>query len=72
MSKLAINGGPKAVQIDPGDIFSWPIITEEDEEAALQVLRAGKMSQTDITQKYHPEVRGGVRPVAWDEVCARA
>jgi len=55
MSKLAINGGPKAVQIDPGDIFSWPIITEEDEEAALQVLRAGKMSQTDITQKFEEE-----------------
>jgi dTDP-4-amino-4,6-dideoxygalactose transaminase len=55
MIKLAINGGPKAVQIDPEDIFSWPIITEEDEEAALQVLRAGKMSQTDITQELEAE-----------------
>lgn len=55
MSKLAINGGPKAVQIDQGDIFSWPIITKEDEESALEVLRAGKMSQTDITRKFEEE-----------------
>jgi dTDP-4-amino-4,6-dideoxygalactose transaminase len=55
MGKLAINGGPKAVQTDPGDIFSWPIITEEDERAALEVLRAGKMSQIDITQKFEEE-----------------
>jgi len=55
MIKLAINGGNKAVQIAPGDIFSWPIITEEDEEAALEVLRAGKMSETDITQKFEEE-----------------
>ena len=33
--KLAINGGPKAVQSDPGDIFKWPIITAEDEQAVL-------------------------------------
>ena len=55
MSKLAINGGPKAVKMDPEDIFTWPIITEEDEEAVLEVLRARKMSQTDITQKFEEE-----------------
>lgn len=44
MIKLAINGGPKAVQIDSEDIFSWPTITEEDEEAALQVLHSRKSS----------------------------
>jgi dTDP-4-amino-4,6-dideoxygalactose transaminase len=54
-SPLAIHGGPKAVQTDPGDIFSWPIITQEDEEAALEVLRAGKMSETDITQEFEKE-----------------
>ena len=30
MSNLAIHGGPKAVQTPPGDLFRWPIITEED------------------------------------------
>ena len=26
-SKLALFGGPKAVQSDPSDLFTWPIIT---------------------------------------------
>ena len=55
MSKLAVNGGSKAVQTDPGDIFTWPIITEEDEQAILEVLRERKMSATDITQKLEEE-----------------
>jgi len=54
-SKLALLGGPKAVKSDPGDIFKWPIITKEDEEAVLEVLREGKMSQTDVTQKFEQE-----------------
>lgn len=55
MSKLAIHGGPKAVQTPPGDMFKWPIITEEDEQAALEVLRAGKMSGTDVTMQFEKE-----------------
>ncbi len=55
MDKLAILGGPKAVKTDPGDIFRWPIITEEDESAALEVLRAGKMSGTDVTIEFEKE-----------------
>ena len=31
-NELAIYGGPISIQDDPGDIFKWPIITEEDEE----------------------------------------
>ena len=54
-SVLAINGGPKAVQTDEGDIFAWPIITQEDEDAALEVLRAGKMSATDVTRELETE-----------------
>ena len=52
---LAIFGGKKAVQTDPGDIFRWPIITKEDEEAALEVLRAGKMSGLDVTEQFERE-----------------
>jgi len=55
MADLAIHGGPKAVQTDTGDMFRWPIITEEDEQAALEVLRAGKMSGTDVTMQFEQE-----------------
>jgi len=48
-------GGPKAVQTDPGDTFEWPIITEEDEQAALEVLRRGGMSGTDVTMAFEKE-----------------
>lgn len=55
MEKLAILGGSKAVQTAPEDMFKWPIITEEDEQAALEVLRDGNMSGTDITKKFEEE-----------------
>lgn len=50
--ELALLGGEKAVTSDPGDMFTWPIITEEHEEA---VLRAGKMSGTDVTRQFEKE-----------------
>ncbi len=53
--KLALFGGAKAIQTDPGDIFDWPIITEEDEAACLECLRAGGMSGTDITKQFEQE-----------------
>jgi dTDP-4-amino-4,6-dideoxygalactose transaminase len=52
---LAITGGPKAVTVDNSDIFDWPIITQEDEEAAINVLRDGEMSGTEITKKFEEE-----------------
>ncbi|MDA0748111.1 MAG: DegT/DnrJ/EryC1/StrS family aminotransferase [bacterium] len=55
MEKLALLGGPKAVQIPPGDLFKWPIITEEDEQAMLEVLRRGGMSGTDVTVQFEKE-----------------
>ena len=55
MSQLAILGGPPAVQTDAGNICAWPIVTAEDEEAALAVLRAGKMSDTDVTREFERE-----------------
>lgn len=53
--KLALFGGPKAVKEDYKEMFKWPIITEEDEAAALQVLRDGAMSGTDITKRFERE-----------------
>ena len=54
-STLAINGGPKAVTKDPGDIFKWPIVTSEDEDAVLEVIRNGAMSGTDVTKQFEQE-----------------
>ena len=54
-SQLALHGGPKAVMADPGDLFHWPIINQEDEEAVLDVLRHGSMSYTEITKQFEQE-----------------
>jgi len=54
-SRLAALGGPKAVQTPPGDLFTWPIVTHEDEEAVLDVLRRGAMSGTDVTRQFEQE-----------------
>ena len=58
MQRLAIDGGPKAIASDPGDIFRWPIVTEEDERAVLDVLRRGAMSDTDVTRQFENEFAG--------------
>ena len=56
MEKLAILGGTPAIPKDvPKDLFRWPIITEEDEAAALDVIRNNKFSGTDITIKFQEE-----------------
>jgi len=52
---LALTGGPKAVTRDPQDILDWPIVTPEDEQAVLDVLRAGSMSGTDVTRRFEAE-----------------
>lgn len=55
MSELAIYGGAQAVISDPEDIFDWPIITDEDELAVLEVLRLRKMSGIDVTIEFERE-----------------
>ncbi len=55
MSELALFGGPKAVSDTYPDMFRWPIVTEEDEQAVLEVLRRGGMSGTDVTQQFEKE-----------------
>ncbi len=57
-SELAIFGGTRSVQAEPGDIFDWPIVTKEDEDAVLEVLRRGGMSGTDVTQQFEKEFSG--------------
>lgn len=53
--RLALVGGkPTVGPVDP-ELFHWPIVTEEDERAVIDVLRAGNTSRTDITQKFEAE-----------------
>jgi dTDP-4-amino-4,6-dideoxygalactose transaminase len=52
---LAILGGPRSVKTPPGDLFTWPIVTEEDEKAVLEVLRRGAMSGLDVTMQFEKE-----------------
>ena len=47
MSELAINGGPKAVTKDPGDLFVHPVIDERDERAVLDMLHSRQMSSIE-------------------------
>lgn len=54
-SDLALLGGSKTVQLPADDLFTWPIVTKEDEDAVLEVLRAGAMSGTDVTKKFEVE-----------------
>ena len=55
MSKLALLGGGKAVQGDLNDLFTWPIVTKEDEDAVLEVLHKRSMSGTDVTAEFEKE-----------------
>lgn len=55
MGRLAINGARPAINNLKTDIFSWPIITTEDEDAVLSVLRAGSMSFTNISILFERE-----------------
>lgn len=52
---LALQGGTPAVEKYPSNRFAWPIVTEEDEQAILDVLRNRSMSGTDITKQFEAE-----------------
>src|SRR5580704_18162844 len=55
VSPLAILGGKAAITHPVGDMFTWPIVTQEDEEAVLGVLRRREMSGTAITMEFERE-----------------
>jgi len=54
MSKLAFLGGPKAVSAGK-DLFTWPVVTPAMEQAVLEVLRKGRISDLDITVQFEKE-----------------
>lgn len=57
-SKLALLGGERAIKLNAAEqdeMFHWPIVTNEDEQAVLEVLREGSMSATNITMEFERE-----------------
>jgi len=52
---LALLGGEPTIEAESTSMFRWPIITDEDERAVIDVLRKGGMSGTDITQQLEAE-----------------
>ena len=57
MKKLALLGGEPLFTQDraPKDLFKWPILTQEDIDAATEVIVNNKFSGTDITIQFQDE-----------------
>ncbi len=55
IQKLAIRGGSAVVTLSSKKLFGWPIITKEDEDAVLEVMRNGTASGTEITKLFEKE-----------------
>ena len=54
--KLKLLGGPAEIGGGvPEELFRWPYVNEEIENAVLDVLRKNKMSGSDITEKFEEE-----------------
>jgi len=51
-NELALFGGEKAVKSQQPDMFKWPIVTDQHEQAVLKLLRAGQMSGFEISKEF--------------------
>ncbi len=49
---LAINGGNKAIEEFKQELCVWPIVTDEDRKAIIDVLNNRAMSGTEITKEF--------------------
>lgn len=52
---LAVRGGTPVVTRTAPDFGTWPIVSTEDEQAVLDVLRTRRMSGSDITLEFEKE-----------------
>lgn len=52
---LALNGGPKAITLNQEKALQWPVLTEEDEQAVLGVMRRNETSLSDEPLKLEKE-----------------
>ncbi len=56
MEKLALLGGEPVIKSEPPkELFAWPIMTQEDIDAAMDVVVNNKFSGTDITIQFQDE-----------------
>ena len=55
MEKLALLGGTPVISEEPKELFAWPILTEEDKAAAMDVIVNNRFSGRDITEKFQDE-----------------
>lgn len=55
MEKLALLGGEPVIKEEPKELFAWPILTEEDKEAAMDVIVRNRFSGREITEKFQEE-----------------
>ena len=54
---LAVNGGDKSIENFNKDFCAWPIITDEDRTAIIEVLDNRAMSGTEITKNFEKEYK---------------
>ncbi len=55
MSSLALLGGPMAVTLEEPEAMAWPVCTEEEEAALLEVLRGRDWSLPPVTRQFERE-----------------
>lgn len=55
--RRAIDGGRPAVTLDQADANRWPILTAEDEQAVLKVIRDGDLSTHQVTRDLEEDYR---------------
>jgi len=51
-ARPALLGGPRAITEDHAAANHWPILTEEDEQAVLRVIRDGNISTHPVIREY--------------------
>lgn len=55
MSALAIHGGEKAITMEQSEALRWPIITDEEISAVVELMRKGELSISETTYKFEEE-----------------
>jgi len=53
--ELTVNGGAKAITLDQVEALRWPRLTEEDEQAVLELMRKNEISVSEEPKKLEKE-----------------
>jgi len=56
-NKPAILGGEKAITLDQTNANRWPVITQEDEQAVLDILHSGELSINPVVGKLEDDYK---------------